>query len=223
MIEPLENRKEQALRAIEALKQKYPDAVCSLTYEKPYELLISTRLSAQCTDKRVNEVTGVLYGRYPTLQSLADAPIEDLEEIIRPCGLFHTKARDIKALSRQLIEKWGGQLPDTLEGLTSLPGIGRKTANLVLGDVFHKPCIVTDTHCIRICGRLGLSEGKDPYKVEMQLREVLPMDRASDFCHRLVHHGRDTCVANRPNCAVCCMKDFCSYALGELPELAPKS
>ena len=133
MIEPLENRKEQALRAIEALKQKYPDAVCSLTYEKPYELLISTRLSAQCTDKRVNEVTGVLYGRYPTLQSLADASIEDLEEIIRPCGLFHTKARDIKALSRQLIEKWGGELPDTLEGLTSLPGIGRKTANLVLG------------------------------------------------------------------------------------------
>ncbi len=189
MIEPLENRKEQALRAIEALKQKYPDAVCSLTYEKPYELLISTRLSAQCTDKRVNEVTGVLYGRFPTLQSLADAPIEDLEEIIRPCGLFHTKARDIKALSRQLIEKWGGELPDTLEGLTSLPGIGRKTANLVLGDVFHKPCIVTDTHCIRICGRLGLSEGKDPYKVEMQLKEVVPPMEGGDFCHRLVHFG----------------------------------
>ena len=209
MIEPLENRKEQALRAIEALKQKYPDAVCSLTYEKPYELLISTRLSAQCTDKRVNEVTGVLYDRFPTLQSLADAPIEDLEEIIRPCGLFHTKARDIKALSRQLIEKWGGQLPDTLEGLTSLPGIGRKTANLVLGDVFHKPCIVTDTHCIRICGRLGLSEGKDPYKVEMQLRQVVPPMEGGDFCHRLVHFGRETCAARKPKCGSCEMASFC--------------
>ena len=204
-----ENRKEQALRAIEALKQKYPDAVCSLTYEKPYELLISTRLSAQCTDKRVNEVTEVLYDRYPTLQSLADASIEDLEEIIRPCGLFHTKARDIKALSQQLIEKWGGQLPDTLEGLTSLPGIGRKTANLVLGDVFHKPCIVTDTHCIRICGRLGLSEGKDPYKVEMQLREVVPPMEGSDFCHRLVLFGRETCVARKPRCGSCEMASFC--------------
>lgn len=211
MIKPLENRKEQALRAIETLKQKYPDAVCSLTYEKPYELLISTRLSAQCTDKRVNEVTGVLYGRYPTLQSLADAPIEDLEEIIRPCGLFHTKARDIKALSRQLIEKWGGELPDTLEGLTSLPGIGRKTANLVLGDVFHKPCIVTDTHCIRICGRLGLTDETDPYKVEMDLRAVLPPEKGSDFCHRLVLHGRAVCDARKPLCDACCMKDFCRY------------
>ena len=169
-----------------ALKQKYPDAVCSLTYEKPYELLISTRLSAQCTDKRVNEVTGVLYGRFPTLQSLADAPIEDLEEIIRPCGLFHTKARDIKALSRQLIEKWGGELPDTLEGSPPCPASAARPRTSSLGDVFHKPCIVTDTHCIRICGRLGLSEGKDPYKVEMQLKEVVPPMEGGDFCHRLV-------------------------------------
>ena len=209
MIKPLENRKEQALRAIEALKQKYPDAVCSLTYEKPYELLISTRLSAQCTDKRVNEVTGVLYGRFPTLQSLADAPIEDLEEIIRPCGLFHTTARDIKALSRQLIEKWGGQLPDTLEGLTSLPGIGRKTANLVLGDVFHKPCIVTDTHCIRICGRLGLTDSTNPAVVEKQLKAIVPPEEGSDFCHRLVHFGREVCKAQRPVCQGCILQEIC--------------
>lgn len=211
----MENRKEQALRAIETLKQKYPDAICSLTYEKPHELLISTRLSAQCTDKRVNEVTKVLYDRYPTLEALAEAPIEDLEEIIRPCGLFHTKARDIKALSRQLIDQWGGQLPDTMEGLTSLPGIGRKTANLVLGDVFHKPCIVADTHCIRICGRLGLSEGKDPYKVEMQLREVVPPMEGGDFCHRLVWFGRETCVARKPRCGQCEMAGFCPSAEGE--------
>ena len=205
----MENRKEQALRAIETLKQKYPDAICSLTYEKPHELLISTRLSAQCTDKRVNEVTKVLYDRYPTLEALAEAPIEDLEEIIRPCGLFHTKARDIKALSRQLIDQWGGQLPDTMEGLTSLPGIGRKTANLVLGDVFHKPCIVADTHCIRICGRLGLTKETEPYKVEMDLKKLLPPEKSSDFCHRLVLFGREFCKARSPQCTACPLREFC--------------
>ncbi len=203
------DRKERALAAIEALKGLYPDAICSLEYEKPYELLISTRLSAQCTDKRVNMVTEVLYGKYPTLEALADAPIEDLEEIIHPCGLFHTKARDVKALAQTLVRDYNGQVPDTMEALTSLPGIGRKTANLVLGDVFHKPCIVTDTHCIRICGRLGLSEGKDPAKVERQLREIVPPMEGGDFCHRLVLFGRDVCTARKAMCDKCPMNHFC--------------
>ena len=206
------DKKERALAAIDALKKLYPDAICSLDYQKPYELLISTRLSAQCTDKRVNMVTEVLYAKYPTLQALADAPIEDLEEIIHPCGLFHTKARDVKALANVLIEKHGGEVPDTMEELTALPGIGRKTANLVLGDVFGKPAIVTDTHCIRICGRLGLSEGKDPYKVEKQLREIIPPMEGSDFCHRLVLFGRDVCTARKTYCEKCPMQDFCPSA-----------
>ena len=206
------DRKKQALLAIDALKKLYPDAVCSLTYEKPYELLISTRLSAQCTDKRVNIVTDELYRKYPTLESLAAAPIEDLEEIIRPCGLFHTKARDIKALCNELIEKWGGQLPDTMEGLTSLPGIGRKTANLVLGDVFGKPCIVTDTHCIRICGRLGLSEGKDPYKVEQQLWQVIPPEEGGAFFFFFLLFGREICTARKTWCDKCPMTGFCPSA-----------
>ena len=203
------DKKERALAAIEALKELYPDAICSLEYEKPYELLISTRLSAQCTDKRVNMVTEVLYGKYPTLEALADAPIEDLEEIIHPCGLFHTKARDVKALAQTLVLDYNGQVPDTMEALTSLPGIGRKTANLVLGDVFHKPCIVTDTHCIRICGRLGLSEGKDPVKVERQLREIVPPMEGGAFCHRLVLFGRDVCTARKAMCDKCLMNHFC--------------
>lgn len=203
------DKKERALAAIEALKELYPDAICSLEYERPYELLISTRLSAQCTDKRVNMVTEVLYGKYPTLQALADAPIEDLEEIIHPCGLFHTKARDVKALAQTLIRDYNGQVPDTMEALTSLPGIGRKTANLVLGDVFGKPCIVTDTHCIRICGRLGLSEGKDPAKVEKQLWEIIPPAEGGAFCHRLVLFGRDVCTARKAWCEKCPMNSFC--------------
>lgn len=203
------DKKERALAAIEALKQLYPDAICSLDYEKPYELLISTRLSAQCTDKRVNMVTEVLYSKYPTLEALADAPIEDLEEIIHPCGLFHTKARDVKALAQTLVRDYNGQVPDTMEALTSLPGIGRKTANLVLGDVFGKPCIVTDTHCIRICGRLGLSEGKDPAKVERQLWEIIPPAEGGAFCHRLVLFGRDVCTARKAWCEKCPMSGFC--------------
>ncbi len=206
-------KKERALLAIEVLKQLYPDAICSLTYEKPYELLISTRLSAQCTDKRVNMVTEVLYSKYPSLQALADAPIEDLEEIIHPCGLFHTKARDVKALAQTILRDYGGQVPDTMEALTSLPGVGRKTANLVLGDVFGKPCIVTDTHCIRICGRLGLSEGKEPAKVEKQLWEIIPPAEGGAFCHRLVLFGRDVCTARKAWCERCPMKDFCPSAV----------
>ncbi len=205
------DRQERALKAIEALRKLYPDAVCSLDYEHPYQLLIATRLSAQCTDARVNLVTEVLYKKYPTLEAIAAAPIEDLEEIIHPCGLFHTKARDVKALAETLVRDYGGELPDTMEQLTALPGIGRKTANLVLGDVFGKPCIVTDTHCIRICGRLGLSEGKDPVKVERQLREIIPPMEGGVFCHRLVHFGREICTARKPSCDRCPLSSFCSF------------
>ncbi len=203
---------ERALAAIAALEERYPLAVCSLTYEHPYQLLIATRLSAQCTDARVNLVTDVLFSRFPTLEALAAAPLAELEEIIHPCGLFRTKARDISATCQLLLNQWGGELPDTMEGLTSLPGVGRKTANLILGDIFGKPAIVADTHCIRICGRLGLTTGKDPYRVEMALREIIPPEKGSDFCHRLVHFGREICTARSPRCGECPMAAFCPSA-----------
>ena len=220
MKEISEKRKEKAVLAVDALEREYPDAVCSLEYDpvKAYELLISTRLSAQCTDARVNIVTKELYKKYTSLQDFANAPLEELEAMIKTCGLLKTKARDIIAMSQMLIQDYQGILPDTVEELTKLPGVGRKTANLIVGDIYHKPAVVCDTHCIRITNLLGLSEGKNPLQVEKQLREVLPMDRANDFCHRLVLHGRDVCVANRPKCDSCCMKDFCSYANGELAE-----
>ena len=204
------NKKELANAAVEALERVYPDAVCSLEYEKPYELLISTRLSAQCTDARVNIVTRELFAKYPTLQSIAEADLADIEAIIKPCGLFRTKARDIIALSQMLIRDYGGELPDSIEELTKLPGIGRKTANLIMGDVFHQPgAVVTDTHCIRICGRLGLISVKDPYKVELALREILPPEKSNDFCHRLVHFGREFCKAQSPQCTVCPLLGIC--------------
>lgn len=211
--------KEKAVLAVDALEKEYPDAQCSLVYdpEKAYELLISTRLSAQCTDARVNIVTKDLFQKYTSLQDFANAPIEEMEEMIKTCGLFKTKARDIIAMSQMLIKDYGGILPDTVEELTKLPGIGRKTANLIVGDIYHKPAVVCDTHCIRITNLLGLSQGKNPLQVEKQLRAVLPMDRANDFCHRLVLHGRDVCVANRPKCDRCCMKDFCSFFQGDAP------
>ena len=208
-------KSERALAAVEGLEKRYPDAVCSLTYERPYELLISTRLSAQCTDARVNIVTKELFSRYPSLEALAGAELADIEEIIKPCGLFHTKAKDILGISRMLLEEYGGQLPDSLEELTRLPGIGRKTANLIMGDIFGKPAIVTDTHCIRICGRLGLTEGKDPYKVEMALRELIPPEKGSDFCHRLVHFGREVCTARSPKCSECPLKAICPEGSGK--------
>ena len=203
---------EKALLAVEALEKQYPDAVCSLVYERPYELLISTRLAAQCTDARVNIVTEVLFDKYRSLEDFANAELSDVESIVKSCGLYKTKAKDIIAMCKMLISDFDSTLPDTVEELTKLPGIGRKTANLVVGDIYHKPAVVCDTHCIRITNLLGLTMGKDPYKVEMQLRQILPMDRANDFCHRLVLHGRDTCVANRPKCTSCCMKDFCDHA-----------
>ncbi len=193
------------------LEELYPDAVCSLEYEKPYELLIATRLSAQCTDARVNIVTKDLFKKFPTLSAFACAKVEEIEEIIRPCGLFRTKAKSIYELANVLIDKFGGELPDNMSDLTSLPGIGRKTANLIMGDVFKQPAIVTDTHCIRICARLGLSKGDNPTSVERQLWQVLDTSRSSDFCHRLVHFGRDVCVARTPKCDKCPLFDLCDF------------
>lgn len=209
---------EKALAAVEALEKQFPEAQCSLVYERPYELLISTRLAAQCTDARVNIVTEVLFDKYRSLQDFADAELTDVENIVKSCGLYKTKARDIIAMCKMLLSDFGGVLPDTVEELTKLPGIGRKTANLVVGDIYHKPAVVCDTHCIRITNLLGLTKGKDPYKVEMQLRKILPMDKANDFCHRLVLHGRETCVANRPKCDSCCMKEICDHAASLLTD-----
>ena len=203
--------REKADIVMDRLEELYPDAVCSLEYEKPYELLIATRLSAQCTDARVNIVTKDLFKKYPTLSAFACAKVEEIEEIIRPCGLFRTKAKSIYELANVLIDKFGGELPDNMKDLTSLPGIGRKTANLIMGDVFKQPAIVTDTHCIRICGRLGLSEGDNPASVERRLWEVLDTSRSSDFCHRLVHFGRDVCVARTPKCDKCPLFDLCDF------------
>ena len=203
-------KKQRAIAAVEGLKAAYPEAICSLTAENPLQLLIAVRLSAQCTDARVNLVTPALFARFPTLDSLADADPDEVGEYIRSCGLYITKAKDIVAMCRMLRDVYGGEIPDTVEELTKLPGVGRKTANLVCGDVYGKPAIVADTHCIRITGRLGLTDGtKDPYKVEMQLRKVLPPDESNDFCHRLVLFGRDTCSARSPKCGECPLKEIC--------------
>lgn len=202
-------KKEKAEKAVEILESVYPDAQCSLKYKHPYELLIATRLSAQCTDARVNIVTKELFEKYKSIDEFADAEIEDIEEIIKPCGLYKTKAKSIVEMCRQLRDNFGGQLPDTLEQLTSLSGIGRKTANLIMGDVFGKPAVVTDTHCIRICYRLGLTDEKEPFKVEMQLRKILPPEKASMFCHRLVIFGRETCTARKTNCENCRLNEIC--------------
>lgn len=203
------DKKSRADEIVSRLEKVYPEAQCSLKYQKPYELLIAVRLSAQCTDARVNIVTEELFKAFPTLESFAEADLSEVERIVHPCGLFRTKAKSIVELSQKLINDFGGRVPDNMEDLLSLPGIGRKTANLILGDVYGQPAVVTDTHCIRICGRLGLSEGTDPLKVEKQLREVLPMDRASDFCHRLVVFGRETCSARNPKCHDCPLSDIC--------------
>jgi endonuclease-3 len=203
-------KKQRAALAVEALKALYPDAVCSLTADNPLQLLIATRLSAQCTDARVNLVTPALFARFPTLDDFAEATPDEVGEYIRSCGLYKTKAKDIVAACVMLRDVYGGVMPDTVEELTKLPGIGRKTANLMCGDVFGKPAVVADTHCIRITGRLGLTDGsKDPYKVEMQLRKVLPPEESSDFCHRIVHFGRDVCTARSPKCGDCPLAGFC--------------
>ena len=202
-------------RIIETLKGLYPDALCSLQYEKDYELLFSVRLSAQCTDARVNQVTPALFARFPTLESFAQAEPEEVEPYIRSCGFFHGKARDLVGCARQLIERFDGKVPGTMEELTSLPGVGRKTANLILGDVYHQPAYVCDTHCIRITGRLGLTDGsKDPLQVERQLRAILPPEESSDFCHRMVLHGRALCMARKPSCDECPLRPLCDYGSG---------
>ena len=205
-------KKQRALAAVEGLKAAYPKAICSLTADNPLQLLIATRLSAQCTDARVNLVTPALFARFPTLDSLADADPEEVGDYIRSCGLYKTKARDIVAMCRMLRDEYGGVIPDTVEDLTRLPGVGRKTANLVCGDVYGKHAVVADTHCIRITNRLGLTDSKDPYKVEMQLRKLLPPAESNDFCHRLVLFGRDICSARAPKCGICPLRGFCPSA-----------
>ena len=207
---------EQVAEIIRLLEREYPEAECSLQYEKDYELLFSVRLAAQCTDARVNMVTPALYERFPTLQSFAAAEPEDVEPYIRSCGFFRSKARDIVLCARVLLEKHGGRVPDTMEALTALPGVGRKTANLILGDVYHKPAVVVDTHCIRLTNRMGLVDGlKEPEKIEKVLRNVLPPEKSSDFCHRMVLHGRAVCDARKPLCESCCVKHLCREFSGE--------
>ena len=205
-------KKQRALLAIDALKQRYPEGICSLQYTEPLELLIATRLSAQCTDARVNMVTPALFERFPTLEAFAEADPEEVGEYIHSCGLYKTKARDIVAMARMLRDEYGGVVPDTVEELIKLPGVGRKTANLVCGDIYGKPAVLTDTHCIRIAGRLGLVDSKDPYKVERQLRELLPPEESNAFCHRLVLFGREICSARSPRCADCPLSDHCPSA-----------
>lgn len=205
-------KKERAIHIIEALKALYPQSICSLDYEKDYELLFSVRLSAQCTDARVNLVTPELFSTYPTLESLAGADVADIERIIHSTGFFRAKARDIVLSAQMLLSDYGGKVPGTMEELLKLPGVGRKTANLVLGDIYKAPgAVVADTHCIRISGKLGLTDGtKDPGKVETQLRKVLPPEESNDFCHRLVLFGREICTARSPKCGECPLAPWCA-------------
>lgn len=202
-------KKQVALNAVEALKKEYPDAICSLTYTDPLQLLIATRLAAQCTDARVNMVTPALFERFKNAEDFANATYDEVAQYIKSCGLYKTKSRDLVELGKKLVSDYDSQVPDTLEELITLPGIGRKTANLVMGDIYHKPAVVVDTHCIRITRRLGLHNEKDAKKIEFILRDLLPSDESNDFCHRIVLHGRAVCTARKPMCDKCCMSDFC--------------
>lgn len=208
-------KKEKALLAVETLKKKYPESICSLNADNPLQLIIATRLSAQCTDARVNLVTPGLFAKYKTVEDFANADVQDIEKIIHSCGFFRAKAKDIVGMCQKMISDFGGEVPSTIEELTSLPGVGRKTANLIMGDVYGQPAVVADTHLIRISNLLGLVSTKDPLKVEMQLRELLPPEESNDFCHRCVLHGRDTCISGRPKCGECEMRDFCSHNLSD--------
>lgn len=205
-------KKERALLCVQALKKEYPEAVCSLDYKNDFQLLVATRLSAQCTDARVNLVTPTLFEKYPSVEAFADADVADVEELVRSCGFYRTKAKDIVGMAQKILSDFGGRVPGNIEDLTSLPGVGRKTANLICGDIYGKPAVVADTHLIRITNLLGLVETKDPYKVELALRELLPPEESNDFCHRCVLHGRAVCVARRPDCEKCCMASFCKSA-----------
>lgn len=206
------DKKQLALDIIERLKKEYPDAGCSLEYSEAWKLLVSVRLAAQCTDARVNVVVRELYAHYPDVNAFADAPVEELEKLVRPCGLGNSKARDISACMRMLRDKYNGQVPEDFDKLMELPGVGRKSANLIMGDVFGRPAIVTDTHCIRLVNRMGLVDGiKEPKKVEMELWKIIPPEEGNDFCHRLVEHGRAVCTARtKPYCDKCCLKDICA-------------
>jgi endonuclease III len=203
---------------LSALKELYPDALCALHFGKDYELMIAVRLSAQCTDARVNLVTPALFAKYPTLEAFAAADVGDVEEMVHSCGFYKHKARDIVLACQMLLSDFGGRVPDNMEDLLKLPGVGRKTANLLLGDIYHKEAYVCDTHCIRICGKLGLSQGKDPQKVEMQLRKVIPPEESSDFCHRIVLHGRAVCTSRSPKCSQCTLAPFCDFFTGNLED-----
>ena len=208
--------KKKALAVIDLLKEKYPDAPCALHYTKDYELMIAVRLSAQCTDARVNLVTPALFAAYPTLEDMANADISHVENYIHSCGFFRQKAKDIVLACQMLLEKHDGKVPNTMEKLLELPGVGRKTANLLLGDLYGQPgSVVCDTHCIRICGRLGLSQGKEPEKVDRQLRKILPPEESSDFCHRIVLFGREICIARSPKCSECPLAIHCRYLSGQ--------
>lgn len=206
-------KKQLAALSIEALKKLYPEAKCSLVASKPYELLMATRLSAQCTDARVNIVTRDLFSKFTTLESIASANIEDIESSIKSCGLYKTKARDLKNMANELLERYGGVVPDSIEELITLSGVGRKTANLIVGDVYGKPSVVVDTHCIRITNRIGLVSESDPKKIEFALKKILPPEESGDFCHRIVLHGRALCTARSPKCSECVLNEFCKYGI----------
>ena len=209
-------KKEIVLSAVEALKKEYPDAKCSLDYETPLQLLVATRLSAQCTDARVNLVTPALFARFPDAESLAGAEVSEVAEYIKSCGLYKTKSKDLVAMAKMLVSDFGSEVPDNIDDLTKLPGIGRKTANLICGDVYGKPAVVVDTHCIRITTRLGLHKETDQRKIENALRKLLPPEESNDFCHRIVLHGRAVCTARSPKCKDCCMNGFCRMGVKEL-------
>lgn len=210
---PVNNKKQRLIKIIELMEKEYPDAKCSLNADNPFQLLVATRLSAQCTDARVNIITPALFTALPTPKDFANAKLETVEQLIKSCGLYHSKAKDLIALGKVLDEKYDGRVPDTMEELTALPGIGRKTANLILGDVYGKPAVVTDTHFIRLCNRMGFVKIKEPKKVEDAMRKLLPPDKSNDFCHRSVLHGRAVCSARAPKCDECCIKDMCDKKL----------
>ena len=207
-------KKQRAEQIIELLEKEYPLADCTLDYDEAWKLLVSVRLAAQCTDARVNIVVRELYDKYPSPQALAEAAVEEIEEIVKPCGLGHSKARDIHKCMTMLVEEYGGRVPESFDEHMKLSGVGRKSANLIMGDVFGKPAIVTDTHCIRLTNRMGLVDGiKDPKKVEMALWKIIPGEKGSDFCHRLVYHGREVCTARKAYCEKCCLAELCKKKL----------
>ncbi|MCL2827452.1 MAG: endonuclease III [Oscillospiraceae bacterium] len=209
-------KKERALAIIACLEQDYPDDLCSLNYKKDYELLFTVRLAAQCTDERVNQIAPALFARFPSLEAFAAGPVEDVERLVHSTGFYRAKARDIVAASQMLLADFGGKVPDNMDDLLKLPGVGRKTANLILGDVYNVPgAIVVDTHCIRITNRMGLVDTKDPPKIETELRKILPPDKSNDFCHRLVLHGRAVCTARKAKCEICSVAPYCRQFVGK--------